>query len=196
MQQSYLHLDVQQLNSLWFGIRTRSNSEKFVAAGLEARDLECYLPLYERQRRWSDRIVNTMEPLFRGYVFCRFATAERVSVLSTPGVVAVVGFGGQPAPIPNEEIDAVRAVLTSGLAAEPCPFLQEGQRVRITQGSLQGLEGILIRKKADCRLVVSVGLLQRSISVEIDSQSIVPSMDEGIGLQGAPALDHQLINAR
>jgi transcription antitermination factor NusG len=94
--------------------------------------------------------------------------------MTTPGVASVVGFGNEPAPIAETEIEYIRIILESGLASEPCPFLREGQRVRITQGSLKDVEGILIRKKADWRLIVSVTMLQRSVAVEVDHKWIVP----------------------
>jgi transcription antitermination factor NusG len=156
----------------WFAIRTRSNFEKTTSAVLASKGYEQYLPLYRLKRRWSDRVVETHVPLFPGYVFCRFDQKVRVPILSAPGVVAIIGFGTEPAPIPDEEIEAIQTVLNSGLAAEPCPFLREGQRVRIKCGSMAGLEGILTKKKNDLRMVISVTMLQRSVAVEIDSASI------------------------
>jgi transcription antitermination factor NusG len=156
----------------WFGIRTRSNQEKIVATALGAKGFQEYLPVYSCRRRRSDRVVTTERPLFPGYVFCRFDARQRVPIMATPGVVSIIGFGLDPAPIEDREIEAVRAILRSGLATEACPFLREGQRVRIRHGSLQGLEGILVKKKSDWRLVVSVMLLQRSVSVEIDGDWI------------------------
>jgi transcription antitermination factor NusG len=107
-------------------------------------------------------------PLFPGYVFCRFDVQKRLPILMTAGVISVVGYGREPAVIPDEEIEKIKAVLRSGLAAEPCRYLVEGQRVRVTRGALCGMEGILVRKKNQCRMVVSVTMLQRSIAVEID----------------------------
>jgi transcription antitermination factor NusG len=152
----------------WFGIRTKSNHERVSAISLKSKGFATYLPTYRSRRRWSDRAVEAELPLFPGYVFCRFDPQKRLPILTTPGVVSVVGFGVEPAPIPDAEIQAVEAVLLSGVAAEPCPFLSEGQRVRIKHGALQGLEGILMRKKANWRLIVSVVNVGRSISVEID----------------------------
>ena len=152
----------------WFGIRTRPNHEKVTAAILENKDFEPYLPTYRTRRKWSDRTVESDQPLFPGYVFCRFDPLKRLPILTTPGVVSIVGCGNKPAPISDEEIEAIQSVLDLGLSAEPYPFLREGQRVRVTRGSLEGLEGILVKKKSECRIVVSVSLLQRSISVEID----------------------------
>lgn len=157
----------------WYGIRTRSNHEKIAATLLALKGYEYYLPLYRSRRRWSDRTVETERPLFPSYVFCKFDANSRLPVVSTPGVVSVVGFGAEPAPIPDAEVEAVRTILCSGLPAEPYPFMQEGQRVRVKRGALDGLEGILLKKKSSWRMVISVVMLQRSISVEIDSDWIL-----------------------
>jgi transcription antitermination factor NusG len=158
----------------WYGVHTRSNHEKVTANVLSAKGYHHYLPTYKSRKRWSDRVVETDKPLFPGYVFCRFDPKVRLPILTTPGVVSVVGFGNEPAPIDDLEIQAVQAVLRAGLHAEPCSYLREGQRIRVNQGSLMGLEGILMRKKSEWRMVVSVAMLQRSISVEIDREWIDP----------------------
>lgn len=165
---------LQIANALpWYGIRTRSNYEKFTELALRGKGYEPYLPLYSRRRRRTDNVVVESElPLFPGYVFCRFEAAKRLPILMTTGVVSVLGFGNEPAAIPDEEIEAIKAVLESGLPAAPCAYLREGQRVRITHGSLEGLEGILLKKKSEFRMVVSVTMLQRSISVEIDGERL------------------------
>ena len=157
----------------WYGVRTRSNHERIAANVLSGKGYKYYLPTYRTKRRWSDRVVESDRPLFPGYVFCRFDHKMRLPILTTPGVVAVIGFGNDPAPIEESEIEAVRTVLRSGLATEPCPFLREGQRVRVKRGALEGVEGILMKKKNEFRMVVSVGMLQRSIAVEIDREWIV-----------------------
>ena len=154
----------------WYGIRTKSNCENVAATVLEAKGYESYLPSYRVRRRWSDRTVETTLPLFPGYVFCRFDAHHRLPVVTTPGVASIVGFGNEPAPIAEAEIHAVQLILQSGLAAEPAPFLREGQRVRIKHGALTGVEGILLKKKTEWRMVVSVTMLQRSISVEVDRE--------------------------
>jgi transcription antitermination factor NusG len=152
----------------WYGIRTRSNQERIVATFLEGKGFEPYLPIYRVCKRWSDRRIEKDVPLFAGYVFCRFEARQRLPILTTPGVVSVVGFGSEPVPIPDAEIEAIQAILASGFPAEPCHYFHEGQRVRITHGALEGLQGILVRRKSEWRVVVSVTTLQRSISVEID----------------------------
>ena len=156
----------------WFGIRTRSNHEKLAATALENKGFEHYLPVFRSRRRWSDRVVEGDRPLFPGYVFCRFDPKKRLPIMTTPGVVSVIGFGNEPAPIPESEIEYVQTILKSGFAAEPCSFLRAGQRIRVTRGALDGVEGILLRKKSEWRMVVSVEMLQRSISVEIDREWI------------------------
>jgi transcription antitermination factor NusG len=158
----------------WFAVRTRSNFEKIASVAMENKGLTPYLPTYRDRRRWSDRVVVSDMPLFRGYVFCRFDPLNRLPVLTTVGVISIVGCGTEPAPIDEAEIEAIQRILCSGLATEPCPFLKEGQTVRVTHGSLAGVEGILTKKKSDFRLVISVTMLQRSISVEIDRECIKP----------------------
>jgi transcription antitermination factor NusG len=117
-------------------------------------------------------MVKSERPLFPGYVFCRFDAKKRLPILTTTGVISVLGFGREPAAIPDDEIEVVKAVLRSGVPAEPCAYLREGQRVRVTSGSLEGVEGLLVKKKNQCRMVISVTMLQRSISVEIEGERL------------------------
>jgi transcription antitermination factor NusG len=158
----------------WYAIRTRSNHERIAKTILKEKGYESYLPLYQSKRRWSDRVVETEKPLFPGYLFCRFDRKEQLPILTTPGVASIVGFGLEPEPVPEVEIDAVQALLRCGLRVEPSMLLHEGQRVRVNRGALEGLEGTLMKKKSEWRFVVSVTMLQRSISVEIDSDWITP----------------------
>jgi transcriptional antiterminator NusG len=167
--QSY---DIRPVRFPWYALRTRSNQERMVAAILESKGYDNYLPVYRCRRRWSDRVVTTEVHLFPGYVFCRFDHKQRLPIMVTPGVVNIIGCGNNPESIPDSEIQAIEKVLESGLAAEPHPFLQIGQPIRIDHGALKGLEGILIRKKTGWRLLVSVSMLQRSVSVEIDQSCI------------------------
>jgi transcription antitermination factor NusG len=156
----------------WYAIRTKSRLETVTLSALTGKGFESYLPAYKVRRQWSDRVVELDAPLFPGYLFSRFDAKRRLPVLTTPGVMSIVSFGKEPEPIDESEIEAVRQVLRSGVFAEPCPFLREGQRVRVIRGALTGLEGILVKKKTDFRMVISVTMLQRSVSVEIDSDWI------------------------
>jgi len=152
----------------WFALTVKPRHEKAVTEHLSARSLEAYAPVYRERRRWSDRVKTVELPLFPRYVFCRFSFADRLKVIGMPSVQSVVGFGGEPVPVPDEEIDAVRMLVGSGLAVAPWHYLRIGQRVRIREGPLSGLEGILAREKSGYRVVINVELLQRGVAVEID----------------------------
>jgi transcription antitermination factor NusG len=145
------------------------------SAALRSKGIEEFLPVVHMRRRWSDRIKHVDLPLFPGYVFSRFDINARLPVLECPGVVHVVGIGGVPAPIPEEEILAIRSMVESKLAIEPYPFLNVGQKIRVDRGPLAGVEGVVVRLKNSLRFVASVTLLQRSISVEIDPAWVSPS---------------------
>jgi transcription antitermination factor NusG len=159
----------------WYAVYTCANHEKRVASEIEARDVEHFLPVYRSVRRWKDRGVTLDLPLFPGYVFVRLALRDRLSVLQIPSVVRLVGFSGQPAALPDEEMEILRAGLSHGLLAEPHPFLTVGRRVRITRGPFAGLEGILKRKKSNLRVVISLELIQRSVAVDVDAADVSPA---------------------
>ena len=158
----------------WYAIYTRHQHEKTVAENLSCNGIEVFLPTYGGVRQWKDRTKHLQLPLFPCYVFLHGGLDRRVKVLSTPGVYSIVGIGGQPAAIQETEIEAIRKAVTSGLRAEPFPFLQCGDRVRVKAGPLMGIEGILIRKKSSFRLILSAELLQKSIAVEVDAFSVEP----------------------
>jgi transcription antitermination factor NusG len=158
----------------WFAIRVRSHYERTTAAILRGKGYEEFAALYCTKRRWSDRIEEVELPLFPGYIFCRFDPARRLPILTTAGVVHVVGRGRIPEPVNEAEIRAVEAVIQSGLPARPWPFLRVGQQVRVQYGCLAGIEGLVINVKSQTRLVVSVSMLQRSVAVEIDRDCIRP----------------------
>jgi transcription antitermination factor NusG len=157
---------------LWYAAYTCANHEKRVAEQLAERSVEHFLPLYESVRRWKDRQMRLKLPLFPGYVFVRFALRDRLRVLQIPSVANLVSFNGTPAVLPESEIEALKRSLEHGVQAVPHPYLKAGKRVRITAGPLEGLEGILIRKKKALRFVISLDLIQRSIMLEIDAASV------------------------
>ncbi len=156
----------------WYALYTRHQHEKAVARILSNKGHEVFLPLYSTAHQWQDRIKQLWLPLFPCYVFLRGGLDRRFQILSTPGVYTIVGWAGRPAIIPRAEIDAVRQVVESSLRVEPNPFLKCGDRVRVKSGPLQGLEGILVRKKNVFRLVISVEMLRRSAAVEIDARCL------------------------
>lgn len=158
----------------WFALRLRSHYERTSQAHLRERGYESFAPSYRVEQRWSDRVKLIEKFLFPGYIFCRFEPNDRLPVLTVPGVVDVVGFGKSPQPIPDEEMERVRRMVESGLPIAPHPYVEVGQKVLIERGPLAGVEGILIEVKAKTRLVVSVNLLRRSVSAEVDRDAIRP----------------------
>jgi transcription antitermination factor NusG len=159
----------------WYALAVKPQHERVAARGLENLGMEPFLPLYRARRRWSDRFKDLELPLFGGYVFCHFSPPGRWQALRAPGVVAVVGFGGRPAPVSEAEIAALRRAAASGAPVEPWPFLNCGQPVRVERGPLAGVEGLLVRVKDNWRVVLSVELLQRSVAVEVDRDAVMPA---------------------
>ena len=158
----------------WYALRVRSNFEKVVQTGLSNRDIEEFLPSYEKKSRWSDRVKKIERPLFPGYVFGRFDAASRLPILMIPGVVHVLGNSAGPIPIDEEELQAIRRTVESGLLVMPWPYLNVGDEVVVEEGVLSGLQGILARVKDSVRVVVSLTLLQRSVAVELDRDCVRP----------------------
>jgi transcription antitermination factor NusG len=160
--------------SAWWALYTRHQHEKTVADMLAAKGFEVFLPLYESMRRWKDRQKMLSLPLFPCYVFVRGGLSRRLQVVTTPGVHMVLSHGERVALIPETEIDAIRKTLEGPFRVEPHPFLKCGERVRVIRGTLEGVEGILVRKKNQTRLVLSVAMVAQSVAVEIDAADVVP----------------------
>lgn len=158
----------------WYAIRVRSCAEFVVAAGLGARDLDTFLPVYESLRNWSNRRKIVQVPLFPGYVFSRFDPKRRLPILMTSGVVSIVSFGNEPAPISDIEIHSIRKIIETRTQLFPNPYLAVGRQVEVVRGPLRGVVGTVVALKSGWRLVVSVHLLQRSIAVEMDQSMIQP----------------------
>lgn len=160
--------------SRWYAVYTCAKHEKHVAKQFVGRGVEHFLPQYESVRRWKDRKVRLQQPLFPGYLFVHMALQERLRALQVPGVVRLVGFNGNPTPIPQEDIERIREFLGQGWKAEPHPYLQTGKRARVVRGPLMGMEGIVVRRKNRNRLVLSFDLIQRSMAIEMDEGDLVP----------------------
>jgi len=165
-----LESDSQQ----WFALQVRTRWESSTAVLLSGKGYETFLPTYKVRKRWKGKVREIDSALFPGYVFCNFNAQKRLPVLITPGVISVVGQGRIPQPVDEREIEGIQKIVTSGFRAEPWPFLEIGQKVRIEQDVLQGLEGILINFKGNQRIVVSVSLLRRSVALEIDRECVRP----------------------
>lgn len=158
----------------WFALQVRTRWEGSTSVLLSGKGYQTFLPTYKTKKRWCGKFREVETPLFPGYVFCQFEAQKRLPILVTPGVISVVSSGRIPLPVNEGEIAAIRQVVASGLHAEPWPYLEIGQRVRIESDSLQGIEGILLSLKGNHRIVVSVSLLRRSVALEIDRASVRP----------------------
>jgi transcription antitermination factor NusG len=158
----------------WYALYTCPRHEKCVAQQIEQRSISCFLPLYRSVRRWKDRRKELELALFPGYVFVRLALQDRLRVLQLPSAVRLVSFNGQPAVLPESEIEGLRQRLSRGVCVEPHPYLRLGRRVRVCRGPMQGLEGVIVRRKDRCRLVFSLDLIMRSVAVEVDESDVEP----------------------
>lgn|ERR1700683_1176554 len=159
----------------WYALYTKHQHEKSSVRLLDHKGFETLLPLYSSTRRWRDRTKIISVPLFPCYVFVRTDIARRVDILATPGVHSVVSSGGAPAAIPVHEIEAIRRAIGSGVNVEPHPVLTCGEEVKVVGGSLAGIHGKLVRKKNANRLVVSIEMLGKAASVEIDLCHVKPA---------------------
>jgi len=162
----------------WYALQVRTRWESSTALLLAGKGYQTVLPTYkttyEKRERLSGGLKHANAPLFPGYVFCQFDVQNRLPILVTPGVIAAVSFGRQPIPVEDAEIDALQTIVSSGLRAEPWPYLELGQKIRVEIDALKGLEGILINFKGNHRIVVSVSLLRRSVALEIDRSCVTP----------------------
>jgi transcription antitermination factor NusG len=158
----------------WYALWVRSRHEKSVTEILTSKGFETFLPMHKSRRRWSDRIQEVDLPLIPGYVFCRFDTAHRLPVMTTPGLVQIVSAGKTPQPVDDLEMKALMTAVEAGVHLQLWPFLKTGQRVSIEEGPLRSLEGILISTKGTDQLILSISLLQRSVAVAVDRRSVRP----------------------
>jgi transcription antitermination factor NusG len=172
----------------WFALQVRARWESSTAVQLSGKGYPTLLPTYRITRRRSARRREVDAPLFPGYVFCQFDPYKRLPILITPGVIAVVSCGRIPLPVTASEIAAIQMIVSSGVRAEPCPYLELGYRVRVVSGSFEGLEGILIQFKGNQRIVVSISLLRRSVAVEIERSCVTPVGPVRAGVQNPIAL--------
>jgi transcription antitermination factor NusG len=164
----YSQLTGNVFQTAWYAIYTRHQHEKTVAQILTSKGFEIFLPLYASPHRWSDRTKMVSLPLFPCYVFLKGGLDRRLDLLTTPGIYSLVSCAGQPTTIPPDEMEALRRTAERGMRLEPHPFLKCGDWVRIKSGPLTGVEGILVRKRDAFRLVLSVQMLGKAASVEID----------------------------
>jgi transcription antitermination factor NusG len=157
----------------WVALQTKPKNEKKVDHLLRQKGYQCLTPTYRLKRRWSDRTVEVELPLFPGYVLCHLSSSALAKAISTQGVIRVVGFGGEPAEVAVEEVEALRLLARSNLLREPWTYLPQGTIVSIETGPLAGAEGIINVDGNKRRLVISVTLLQRSVAVHLDEDTVI-----------------------
>jgi transcription antitermination factor NusG len=169
---SAIALPAPQQAPQWYCLVTRYRGEKKAAAGLASKGIDTFLPLLQELHRWSDRQKKISKPLLPGYVFVRalLSTPSKLQILQTAGVIALVTFGAEPIPIPNKQIEDLQCLLLNNVPCAMRPFLQVGQKVRLRDGCLDGLEGILLEKEKS--LVISVASIQRSVAIQIEGYEV------------------------
>jgi transcription termination/antitermination protein NusG len=156
----------------WYAIWTRSRHEQTVRQQLEQKGIDVFLPTITKWSRWKDRRKQVVWPLFPGYCFARFTNEQRVPVLKCVGAVRIVGFNGAPTPIPEEELSGIRQLVESDLQFDPCPLINEGDKVQVVSGPLKGVVGKLVRKGTNARLILSVDLIGQGVSVQVDAADV------------------------
>jgi transcription termination/antitermination protein NusG len=156
----------------WFALVTRPRHEKVVSEALNSKGLKTFLPLVQRRHQYGRRSRAFDVPLFPGYLFCRFNVLHRLPVIMTPGIVRIVGAGPDPIPVSEVELASLQIAMRERIPVHPHAFLHEGARVAVTDGPLAGLEGIVVKEKDPVRIVISIGLLQRSVLLEIAADRV------------------------
>jgi transcription antitermination factor NusG len=177
---------------LWYVAYTYPRHEKAVSDQLQLRLVETFLPTYKHTSTWKDRRVQLELPLFEGYVFTRMMARERGKVLSVASVIRILSYRGIPAPVHDAEIDAIRMCIANGAKLAPHPYVAVGDRVRVRDGVFEGLEGIVVRKSNQCKLVVSLSLIHQSVSLEVEPKylEIIKPLKVGAIKQPTTRLSH------
>jgi len=157
----------------WFALQTEPKNEKSVERLLSQKGYACFLPTYRQKRRWSARTVTVELPLFPRYIFCQFNSSAFGKAVATRGVLRVVGFGGRAAEIPVEEINALQLLAKSDVLREPWAYIPEGTLVQVETGPLAGAHGVVCSTEDKLRLAISVTLLQRSVAVQLDENTVL-----------------------
>ena len=166
--------DACELAHNWFAVQVKSGREASVDTILSYKGYETFLPKYKVRRQWSDRVKLAEVPFFPGYVFCRLNESNCGKIVTSPGVVRIVGTRQCPTPVSDLEIESVRKVAAQPELAQPWPYAQTGQAVIVKAGPLRGVVGNVIAFKSGYRIIVSIHVLQRSVSAELDTAAVEP----------------------
>jgi transcription antitermination factor NusG len=159
-------LEESMHESPWNVLHVTANHEKRVAQHLNCRAVEHYLPLYTERSHWTDRTVELERPLFAGYVFIRFSAPQKLSIISIPGVLQVLGGNGCQT-VSSQELDRIRLALSGGQRLRPHPFLAVGVQVRVRGGIFDGAQGVVAEMRRECKVVIALSGVQQSFSLEI-----------------------------
>ena len=166
-------MQLQTCFGQWFALHVRPRAESFVAMALGTKGYESFLPTCVSPKIGSNGSQRTKKPLFPGYLFCRFDAPVQGLLMTTPGIIRIVGCGSVPATVDESEILALKQITESGAPVTAWPALAAGDKVRIISGPLSGMEGVLFQTKKRDHFAVSVTLLQRSALVEVRREWVV-----------------------
>ncbi len=175
----------------WYAVYTYPRHEKVVAEQLAYKAVESFLPTFATRSQWKDRRVNIVRPLFPGYVFTRITLGERLKVVSMPNVIRILSHNGMPAAIPDQEIETVRLCVAAGAELSPHAFLEVGERVRVRSGTFEGVEGVVINRRNKCKVIISIGLIQQAVALEIDFDQLERVPAAGYGDPSPAGMKHQ-----
>ena len=156
----------------WYALAVKPRHDKAVARSLESKGFQTFVPLYRKRNQYAARYKDSDLPLFPGYVFCRFDALIRLPIITTPGIIQILGNGNSPFAVSETELTSLQIAIKAQLPLQPYPFLQIGQRVRIEEGVLTGVVGVIVKLKQNVRLVLSVTLLQRSVLLEVNQDQV------------------------
>jgi transcription termination/antitermination protein NusG len=171
---SSLHsTDLVNQQLCWYVLKIRTGSELAAVKALRQRGYEPYCPMQKERRYYTDRMKVVDAPVFAGYVFCQFDSQKKLPVISCPGVDYIVGVASGPTPVPEVELLNVRRMIEAGACA--IKGMEQGERVRVTHGALEGVEGVLVRDEAGDRLVVSIELLNQGASLHVNQDEVCPA---------------------
>lgn len=161
----------------WFAVFTLPQNEKSVVRHLALRDVESFLPTYETVKVWKNRQrVRTQLPLFPTYLFVHIDCRQRSRVLESPGVIHIVGNGREHVPVPDSAIELLRSGV-QGRNMEPYRDLVVGKKVRIKSGSMEGVEGVLVRKGNGLRFVLALEMINHYAAIEMGADDLEPIVD-------------------
>ena len=167
-------VDIDHSDASWYAVWTRSRQEKVAAVMLETFGIQHFLPLKSEVRQWSDRKQTVNVPLFSGYLFVRMNPTKdsRLQVLKAPGIAGFVGNSTGPLPIPEQQIDDIRTVITGRPECMVLPLLEKGDRVRVVRGPLTGVEGRLLQGNSIFRLLISIEMINKTLAVSVSRQDV------------------------